>query len=408
MSKLSRRNAFTLVELLVVIAIIGILVGLLLPAVQQIREAARRSQCQNNLKQQALAMHNFESAFKRLPIGVQVRDNGGANPYSSVTSATKEGYWAWSTFILPYVEQQGAYDSLDPRNTNTLGQRLGLTTQVGNEVINVAKASIPTFLCPSDPSTQKVNQRRTGTASITVQNGTGGTTGGTPAVTLALAVSNYVAASSSTLCYGAKNSKFPSSGEVLTVGPDGAFCSEKATKLRDFRDGQSNIVMLSERVYDTSRKGLENKIYGNLVLAGAATLYGSRGHGNSSIPAAAATDPGVAYGMPDVTFCAWGSINLGLTDATVVRSRKFYGASSRHAGGVNAARGDGSVTFIYDTISKGVNNAGTPDNLADDTPNDDLITNFQPSMQIVRRNCVWRQLISLQDGTVIDDSVQGQ
>src|ERR1700691_3086663 len=93
-----RHRGFTLVELLVVIAIIGVLVALLLPAVQQAREAARRSQCSNNLKQQALAVQNFASAFGTLPSSV--RPPGGARI-------------SWLTQTLPYLDQQGLYDKYD-------------------------------------------------------------------------------------------------------------------------------------------------------------------------------------------------------------------------------------------------------------------------------------------------------
>ena len=96
------RGGFTLVELLVVIAIIGILVALLLPAVQSAREAARRMQCQNNLKQLALALHNYHTAHATFP-PAGFYDGGGAN--GSTLS--------WHTTVLPFIEQQNLYDALD-------------------------------------------------------------------------------------------------------------------------------------------------------------------------------------------------------------------------------------------------------------------------------------------------------
>jgi len=98
-----RSRGFTLVELLVVIAIIGILVALLLPAVQSAREAARRQTCLNNLKQQALAMINYETTWKVLPVGLM----GG------ITADADDG-WAWGTAILPFVEQQALFIQLNP------------------------------------------------------------------------------------------------------------------------------------------------------------------------------------------------------------------------------------------------------------------------------------------------------
>ncbi len=127
------RPAFTLVELLVVIAIIGILIALLLPAIQAAREAARRSQCTNNLKQMALAMHNYHDSHDRLPpFAVTDRDNR----------------WAWSALILPFVEQQSLYESLGV-STSFLMPRLD-DTSVPEEIRDILRSSIPVYRCPSD------------------------------------------------------------------------------------------------------------------------------------------------------------------------------------------------------------------------------------------------------------------
>ena len=104
------RSGFTLVELLVVIAIIGVLVGLLLPAVQSAREAARRTQSQNNLKQMGLAFHNYESALKTFPSGY-VSNIGG--PSANPTTLDAAPGWAWGTLLLPYMEQSVLYNQLD-------------------------------------------------------------------------------------------------------------------------------------------------------------------------------------------------------------------------------------------------------------------------------------------------------
>ena len=121
------RRAFTLVELLVVIAIIGILVGLLLPAVQSAREAARRVQCANNLRQSGLAMHNHEAALKRFP------------PLSDYNDAGSLVYWSFHTRLLPYLEQSNLYGLID--------FKLPISQQPA-----VAKLRVAHLLCPSEPN----------------------------------------------------------------------------------------------------------------------------------------------------------------------------------------------------------------------------------------------------------------
>lgn len=125
------RCAFTLIELLVVIAIIGILVGLLLPAVQAAREAVRRMSCSNNLKQLGLAIHNFESANKRLPPG-------------AIWSGTGNKKGSILIYLLPYLEQDQIYQQFDLTKANTDGQLFPNSSQM------IGAVSVPVFICPSD------------------------------------------------------------------------------------------------------------------------------------------------------------------------------------------------------------------------------------------------------------------
>src|SRR6516164_4886093 len=161
----SSRRAFTLIELLVVIAIIGILIALLLPAVQKIREAAARMQCSNNLKQMGLAFHMYQDSYGTLPTGWVTAKNGsgqlstGCNQNAGVPC----GGWAWSLLILPYIEQQPLYNLFNPDANTTapgagwrspLPNVLGTATIKTNNGTIIAPATFQTSLklyqCPSD------------------------------------------------------------------------------------------------------------------------------------------------------------------------------------------------------------------------------------------------------------------
>src|SRR4051812_45341896 len=134
-------RGFTMIEVLVVIAIIGVLVALLLPAVQMAREAARRSQCLNNLRQLGLAIHNFEAANKRLPVGSESKAYAAAPtfPYN---------FYRWSAlaYLTPYLEQSNVYNGLDLTVPLYAPPSFAIATQ--NQA--AVKTVVPLFLCPSD------------------------------------------------------------------------------------------------------------------------------------------------------------------------------------------------------------------------------------------------------------------
>jgi prepilin-type N-terminal cleavage/methylation domain-containing protein len=132
-----RRLAFTLIELLVVIAIIAILIALLLPAVQQAREAARRTQCKNNLKQIGLALHNYADTFRTFPCGWV---------YAGI--ANRE-CWAWGSLILPYLDQAPLHNQLGVTRGSP-ADNLTLPSPNWEPVVTALESSLPAFQCPSD------------------------------------------------------------------------------------------------------------------------------------------------------------------------------------------------------------------------------------------------------------------
>lgn len=213
-----KRNAFTLIELLVVIAIIGILVGMLLPAVQQVREAARRASCMNNNKQIGLALMNYETAHEELPPGWTISDP---------TDALSEPGWGWSSYVLPFMDQGNLFDQInfnvaidDPAHTSTIA------------------TEIQTFICPSQGSKALVNlaehvEHDHGDSTLTHDPDTDG-----DLEELWVGPSNYSGVFGSTEI------------EDSPLAGNGVFFGGSKIELRDIRDGLSNTLMIGERVQD--------------------------------------------------------------------------------------------------------------------------------------------------------------
>ncbi len=309
-------SGFTLVELLVVIAIIGILVSLLLPAVQQVREAARRTQCSNNIRQLALAVHNYESAVRRMPPGIQIVDAD-----NTAGSRNSQGRWSWGAFLLTYVEQ-GNLANVLRINQGTLQQRL-TDPNDGALVLEAIQTPLGVFRCPSDDAPDLNEVRRFFVA-------------GSPVFS---AVSNYVASNNA----GRVKWKdlVAGSGDVPDV--NGAFRgSERGLQFRAFTDGQSNTVLFSERTYNNIYvpESATQQVKDRLPAAG--LIYGSRGTGT----AGDGTNYSSTQGVADVSFTSYAGIN----DHGVFK--KIEGASSRHAGGIMTAWADGSTRYLAETIEQ--------------------------------------------------------
>ncbi len=302
------RRGFTLVELLVVIAIIGVLIALLLPAVQAARATARRMTCANNLKQVGLGMHSHHQALRAFPFGQPLLMSGQAQTSPTYPSLTG-GQWdrrSWFQPLLPFVEQQPLADRVTAWASNASGH---VTFASGNST------PVPAFMCPEDPNAGK--NKTFSTSSGTSQGFHG----------------NYVACAGS----GTFGNVLTSTGAALLADANngsqtnGMFRASRAMSAREVTDGLSKTLMLSEiRLWpDTDRNDLRGRYWNTLWL-------------NSSF---STSQPPNAPAFDNME-CSVADPACGTTSST---GRVMY-ARSRHSGGVCAALGDGSTRFISDAI----------------------------------------------------------
>ncbi len=307
----SKYRAFTLVELLVVIAIIGILIALLLPAVQAAREAARRMQCTNNLKQVGMGMANHESTYKRLPAG-----NMGWNK----AGTSWLGHTAFFQ-ILPFLEQGNIYDDFD------LEVRW---TDLPNG--NLIGETISTYCCPSDDAQgRKLHDYYTG---------------------------RYYARSNYAVCFGSTQIHSPSApmaGSSASHGAadslydnDGPFRLHVGRKISDFLDGTSKTIVASEVITgvgdEPDTTGAQDQ-RGNWAFPYVGAIYLHRRTPNSGIP-------------DTMRFCFCTQASRISPDNPCESSSlpkdehvyEYVAARSRHPGGVNCLFADGHVEFYNDEV----------------------------------------------------------
>jgi prepilin-type N-terminal cleavage/methylation domain-containing protein len=299
LSRFSERKAFTLIELLVVIAIIAILIGLLLPAVQKVREAANRTQCQNNLKQSGLGLHGYHDANNGFPPGY-----AASGPYSDGATDTAPG-WGWAAFLLPYLEQ------------DNLARQLNFAQPAQNSP--GVQTMLKVFLCPSD---------LTPPGPFPVPDGFGNT------VCLA-APTSYAA------CCGGDASD--------TTGPagDGVFYRNSRTRIADITDGTSNTLLVGERAWAKVNGAWAGAIPGGVI---------KRGQFNPCQP----NVPGAWY--PSSTLAlAHAHLNNALADPDGSAGMDDF--SSMHVGGSFFLFGDGSVHFLRSVSSDNPDGSYTADGL---------------------------------------------
>lgn len=316
------RSAFTLIELLVVIAIIAILIGLLLPAVQKVREAAARIKCANNLKQLGLAVHNYEGAFQGLPPGIiqtsSTAYNADLQEYATQTSPTTWSYANHSFFsvMLPYIEQDNVL------RATTAGYNLKLNwDNAANQPVTATR--IPTFECPSNPSEK-----------IAVD----------PASSFRPAVSDYwpiTRGNNNDAVWVGLGMTFPGS-----TGVNGVLTANQRTRFAAITDGLSNTMMIGESGARNEGWAAGRK-YNDAIIGGTSWgLRGAWGQGSNNIVCAGTRGPITPGSAPPgkVTTAAH------LTGALTVNAWNQGELYAFHTGICNVVMGDGSVKSIKSTI----------------------------------------------------------
>ncbi|MDR3109850.1 MAG: DUF1559 domain-containing protein, partial [Planctomycetaceae bacterium] len=352
----SSRLAFTLVELLVVIAIIGVLIALLLPAVQAAREAARRMQCSNNVKQLGLALLTREDIHKNFPA------QGPSNP----TTASVESQPSFFTYLLPFIEQTAVYDKFTAMNGNFTGRGVQSIT-VGMD--HYATASIPGFLCPSDGSgSQKaeyapgmLNYRgclgdyavgRPG-AGHSFRGIVGGCTDNDmknyPPTTLAMitdGTSNTLGFSEH--CIGSFNTASARTGIAFKVS--GVFGSITINAPTGANQAKTDWLIRPDLCRAVGQNGQipeANRMI-PLMRPTAAPLFALAVHGCDWAEGGSLYQTFATCLPPNSPSCSAGTV----VDRAV-EARGVYPPTSFHTGGVNASCVDGSVRFLSETIDCG-------------------------------------------------------
>jgi len=324
-----------LIELLVVIAIIAILIALLLPAVQQAREAARRTQCRNNLKQYGLALHNYHDAFNRFPS----RQSGTGGSAVVAGTTTQRTSFSPNVSLLPYMDGAPIFSRIDGLTSNQRPWDNGSPWQ---------DASPAMFSCPSDPG------------QISPHGNTRG-------------LMSYAWSSGDSVAHSKTQPNMTVGEALVPVGSRGAFGILVCYNMRDFTDGSSNTVGMAERARALSGNNGRGLVVGMTPITanGCAAFY-NRATQTFNITASPTNDtcPGYRAYAGNSFFAAVNTIlppnssncfDTANNPGTSIHWQPgIYSAASYHVGGAHALFMDGAVKFISENIDTGNQSAAIP------------------------------------------------
>jgi len=353
----SASRGFTLIELLVVIAIIAILIALLLPAVQQAREAARRLQCKNNLKQIGLALHNYHDQFEVFPMSTTGSQDAGGD--------CENGFYSWLALILPQMEQTNLYESIDfsVGMMDTCDQihpsdYASLTISGTHPNALAAATIVPGYLCPSDSysATSSMGSANAAPGSYAANSGWPDLTTGPDGSDEPLTEQNGF--------LGMINPKYPATWQKPRIS------------IRDVTDGLTNTAAVSERMINSlvPVSGPFGLTFNEPNIPEAVLSYCGANTGTERslifwvnwCGSVSAPDPlyTVAHGRSWISGWTFAANHYLHTMPINQRNCHLYGGegygmniatpSSRHTGGVNLLLGDGSVRFVSESMNLSV------------------------------------------------------
>ncbi len=327
-------RGFTLIELLVVIAIVAILISLLLPAVQSAREAARRVQCTNNLKQIALACHNYESAIGSFPMG-NVALNVTADGFGAACTLWK--LYSAFAYILPYMEQGAGYNAynfqwpclINPNATH------GANVTAGTQLVS-------SYLCPSDQRAAAADPTR---YAYAVSQASYGMNRGR----IENFITNWINASGVAVQYG---------NTCGYGGGDGMFMPESVVKISGVTDGMSNTFLIGEMSRFPNEQWSTTWMWANLAGAWQDPTWWSNGYRVTGGAFVLAPPNTPADTTGNILYACFNNCNYPpdwLNNAAIpggpCNSLGQWAFRSFHPGGVNFAMADGSVRFIKNSVN---------------------------------------------------------